>query len=114
MAAGVIRNISFGGLSEVEHLVEQGCIKAMVDLLSISDAKIVGEALESLENILTIGVEKQQEIGMSKNPFALLVEQAAGLAKIKMLHEDPSFNEDVYQKAIRILDNFFPVEASAW
>ena len=37
---------------EVEYLVEMGCVKPLVDLLAVSDAKIIGVALEALENIL--------------------------------------------------------------
>jgi hypothetical protein len=36
----------------VEYLVEMGCVKPLVDLLAVSDAKIIGVALEALENIL--------------------------------------------------------------
>ena len=45
---------------------------------------------------------------MQENPFAMLVEQAEGLQKIEALQEDP--NEDVYQKAMKILENYFPLE----
>merc|ERR1711972_894229 len=96
------------GPQQVEYLVELGCIKPMVDLLSVSDAKIIGVALEALENILKVGRQKQSEQGLSDNPFALLVEQADGLQKIESLQEDP--NEDVYQKAMKILENYFPLE----
>lgn len=37
---------------EVEYLVEMNCVKPLVDLLAVSDAKIIGVALEALENIL--------------------------------------------------------------
>ena len=36
----------------MEYLVESGCVKPLVDLLAVSDAKIIGVALEALENIL--------------------------------------------------------------
>ncbi|CAK0874263.1 unnamed protein product, partial [Prorocentrum cordatum] len=46
-AAWAISNATSGGSpQQVEHLVECGCIKPMVDLLSVSDAKIIGVALE--------------------------------------------------------------------
>lgn len=108
-AAWAISNSTSGGSpQQVEYLVEAGCIKPMVDLLSVSDAKIIGVALEALDNILKVGKNKSQEVGMAENPFATLVEQADGLSKIEALQEDP--NEEVYQKAMKILENYFPLE----
>mmetsp|Transcript_34390 Transcript_34390/g.102154 ORF Transcript_34390/g.102154 Transcript_34390/m.102154 type:complete len:541 (+) Transcript_34390:61-1683(+) len=108
-AAWAISNATSGGApNQVDYLVECGCIQPMVDLLGVQDAKIIGVALEALENILKVGKTKQQEQGMQENPFAMLVEQAEGLQKIEALQEDP--NEDVYQKAMKILENYFPLE----
>jgi len=108
-AAWAISNATSGGSEQqVTYLVESGCIKPMVDLLSVSDAKILGVALECLGNILKIGKQRQQELGLPENPFSALIEQAEGLTKIEALQEDP--NEDVYQKAMKILENYFPLE----
>eukprot|EP00425_Heterocapsa_triquetra_P028587 CAMPEP_0195101888 /NCGR_PEP_ID=MMETSP0448-20130528/65381_1 /TAXON_ID=66468 /ORGANISM="Heterocapsa triquestra, Strain CCMP 448" /LENGTH=532 /DNA_ID=CAMNT_0040137281 /DNA_START=79 /DNA_END=1674 /DNA_ORIENTATION=- len=108
-AAWAISNAASGGApNQVEYLVECQCIPPMVDLLSVSDAKIIGVALEALENILKVGKQKQQEQGLQDNPFAMLVEQADGLQKIEALQEDP--NEDVYQKVLKILESYFPIE----
>jgi len=108
-AAWAISNATSGGSpQQVEYLVEQNCIQPLVDLLSVSDAKIIGVALEALENILKVGKDKQQENGLADNPVATRVEQADGLQKIEALQEDP--NEDVYQKAMKILENYFPLE----
>merc|ERR1712190_172423 len=108
-AAWAISNATSGGSpQQVDYLVECGCIKPMVDLMNVSDAKIIGVALEAIENILKVGKQKQQEQAIADNPFAMLVEQAEGLQKIESLQEDP--NEDVYQKAMKILENYFPLE----
>merc|ERR1719284_137269 len=108
-AAWAISNATSGGSpQQVEYLVECQCIKPLVDLLTVSDAKIIGVALEALENILKVGKEFQAERGLAENPFATLVENAEGTAKIEALQEDP--NEDVYQKAMKILENYFPLE----
>eukprot|EP00933_Yihiella_yeosuensis_P045588 TRINITY_DN40995_c0_g1_i1.p1 TRINITY_DN40995_c0_g1~~TRINITY_DN40995_c0_g1_i1.p1 ORF type:complete len:528 (-),score=138.13 TRINITY_DN40995_c0_g1_i1:101-1492(-) len=108
-AAWAISNASSGGSpQQVEYLVEIGCIKPLVDLLSVTDAKVIGVALEALENILKVGKAKQQETGMADNPFAMIVEQVEGLQKIEGLQEDS--NEDVYKKAMKILENYFPLE----
>mmetsp|Transcript_57276 Transcript_57276/g.161772 ORF Transcript_57276/g.161772 Transcript_57276/m.161772 type:complete len:544 (-) Transcript_57276:155-1786(-) len=108
-AAWCISNATSGGSpQQVEYLVECGCIKPMVDLMNISDAKIISVALESIENILKVGKAKQQEHALADNPFAAMVETADGLTKIEALQEDP--NEDVYQKAMKILESYFPLE----
>ena len=58
-----------------------------------------------------MGKDKQQEMGMAENPFANKIETADGLPKIEALQEDP--NEEVYQKAMKILEKYFPLEAIA-
>eukprot|EP00439_Symbiodinium_sp_Y106_P054975 s5295_g7.t1 len=90
------------------HTWSTGTNDQGVDLLVVSDAKIIGVALEALENILKVGKDKQQKLGMAENPFAAKIEQADGLPKIENLQEDP--NEEVYQKAMKILEKYFPLE----
>jgi len=108
-AAWVLSNATCGGTpAHIEYMIECGCIKPMVDLLSVSDAKVVGVALESLGNMLRLGKQKQAENGTAENVVAGLIEQADGLTKIEQLQEDS--NEDVYQKAMKILENYFPLE----
>lgn len=108
-AAWAISNTTSGGSpQQVQYLVQQNCIKPMVDLLSVNDAKIVVVALEALENILRVGRTLQNEQGMMENPFVDPVEQADGLSKLESLQEDP--NEDVYQKAMKILEEYFQLE----
>jgi len=108
-AAWAISNATSGGSPlQIDFLVQCGCIKPMIDLFSVSDAKMIAVGLEAIENILKVGKQKQQEQGLGENPFSTLVEQADGLTKIEALQEDP--NEDVYQKAMKILENYFPLE----
>lgn len=80
----------------------------MVDLLTVSDNKIIVVALEAMQNMLKVGKLKQQEQGTTENLVGSLVEQADGLQRIEALQEDP--NEDVYLTAMKILENFFPIE----
>jgi hypothetical protein len=108
-AAWAVSNATSGGSpQQIEYLVSCGCIKPIVDLLSVSDAKVIGVALEALENILKAGKAKQQEQGLPENPCCTLIEQAEGLARIEQLQEDP--NEDVYQKAMHLLEGYFPLD----
>jgi len=111
-AAWVISNATSGGSpQQIEYLVQQGCIKPLVDLLKISDAKTIGVALEALDNILKIGASKQAELGAPENPCATMVEQAEGLQALEALQEDP--NEEVYQKAMKLLESYFPLDDDA-
>jgi len=108
-AVWVISNATAGGNAEqIEYLLECGCMKPLCDLLTISDSKIVTVALDAIERILRVGKEKQQENGLAENPTVPLVEQADGLQRIEALQEDP--NEEVYAKAVRMLETYFPIE----
>jgi len=108
-AAWAISNATSGGTpQQISHLVECGCLPPIVNLLSVSDTKIVGVALEAIENILKMGKTAQQEQSLAENPCCSLIEQADGLSKIEGLQEDP--NEEVYQKAMQILENYFPLD----
>jgi len=108
-AAWAISNATAGGSAQhIEYLVECGCIKPMCDLLTGQDSKLVGVALDALENILRVGKQKQQENSLPDNPVVAIVEQADGLNRIEALQEDP--NEDVYQKAVRMLEQYWPLE----
>mmetsp|Transcript_23799 Transcript_23799/g.75423 ORF Transcript_23799/g.75423 Transcript_23799/m.75423 type:complete len:539 (-) Transcript_23799:269-1885(-) len=111
-AAWAISNATSGGSPlQIGYLIEQGCIKPLVELLKVSDTKIIGVALEALENILKLGKQQQQEQGLQENPCGAMVEQAEGLTAIEALQEDP--NEEVYQKAMKMLETYFPLEDDA-
>merc|ERR1712110_684887 len=98
----IVRNVTSGGSAQqIEYLISCGCIKSMVDLLCSWDVEIELIALQALENILKVGKEKQQERGLSENPYCSLVEQVDGAAKIEQLQDHPSI--DVYETAMHIL-----------
>ena len=105
-AAWAISNATSGGSpQQVEYLVEMNSVKPLVDLLAVSDAKIIGVALEALENILKVGKDKQQELGLAENPFASKIETADGLPKIEGLQEDP--NEEVSETSYFFQESVF-------
>mmetsp|Transcript_7488 Transcript_7488/g.15118 ORF Transcript_7488/g.15118 Transcript_7488/m.15118 type:complete len:537 (-) Transcript_7488:493-2103(-) len=111
-AAWAVSNATAGGSpQQIEYIVEQGAIKPMCDLLTVQDCKMITVALDAIENILKVGQQKQQENGLAENPVVALVEQADGLRRIEALQEDP--NEDVYHKAVRMLETYFPLEDDA-
>jgi len=108
-AAWVISNATSGGSpQQIGYIIECGAIKPMLDLLAVSDVKIIEVALGTLEKMLKVGKSKQQEQGTDENVVAILVEQAGGLQRIEQLQED--VNEEVYKKAMKILENFFALE----
>merc|ERR1712137_120759 len=109
-AAWAISNAAAGGSDEqIAYLVQCGCIKPMVDLLdTFLDPKIVGVAMDALEQVLKMGKQRQQEQNLAENPMAKLVEEAGGLQKIEQLQTDTSV--DIYQKAVKILEGYFPIE----
>ncbi|GAB4816813.1 hypothetical protein N2152v2_003859 [Parachlorella kessleri] len=109
-AAWAISNATSGGTHEqIRYLVSQGCIRPLCDLLTCSDVRIITVALEGLENILKVG-ETEKELGgpNAANPFATLVDEAEGLDKIEDLQNHS--NEDIYEKAVALLENYFDVE----
>ncbi|KAL3927317.1 MAG: hypothetical protein SGPRY_002878 [Prymnesium sp.] len=107
-AAWSISNATSGGSEEqIKYLVSQGCIKPLCDLLTCHDPRLVTVALEGIENVLKAGeVESQQS--SSTNPYTTFVDEAEGLAKLEQLQNHQ--NEDVYKKAVHILEAYFGVE----
>lgn len=106
-AAWAISNATSGGThQQTRFLVNEGCIKPLCDLISCSDARIVTVALEGLENILKVGeVTKAED---QANVFTALIDEADGLEKIEALQNHT--NNDIYEKAMRILEQYFGLE----
>ncbi|KAG8459018.1 hypothetical protein KFE25_006563 [Diacronema lutheri] len=110
-AAWSISNATSGGTPEqIAYLVKQGCIKPLCDLLTVQDARLITVALEGIENILKAG---EQEAGSNaalggQNPYTAFVDEAEGLDKLEALQSHQ--NEDVYKKAVHILETYFGIE----
>jgi len=109
-AAWAISNATSGGTADqIRYLVHQGAIKPLCDLLTVQDVRIVTVALEGLENILKVGEQMRKMPGSTgSNPFAQIVEDSEGLDKIEALQEHQ--NEDLYEKAVAILEAYFECE----
>ena len=109
-AAWAISNATSGGSGDqIRYLVSQGCIKPLCDLLDCADPRIITVALEGLENILKIGEAERDVAGVgASNPYATMVDEAEGLDKIEELQNHS--NEDIYEKAVALLENYFDVE----
>jgi len=88
--------------------VHQGCIGPLCDLLKVQDAKIITVALEGLENILKVGDVEMKQKGLPRNQMATWIEEAEGLDKIEELQQHD--NDDIYNKVVKILSEYFEVE----
>eukprot|EP00253_Pinus_taeda_P023799 PITA_23799 len=104
-AAWAVSNATAGGDDEqINYLASQGCIQPLCDLLTCPDARIITVCLEGLENILRVG-EADKNLGVTEvNAYATLIEEAGGLDKIEDLQSHE--NGEVYEKAVRILENY--------
>lgn len=109
-AAWAISNATSGGTADqIKYLVGSSCIKPLCDLLAVNDTRIITVALEGLENILKVGQQMRNMPGSNGlNPFAQLVEDGEGLDKVEQLQDHP--NEDLYEKAVHILETYFDVD----
>lgn len=105
-AAWAISNATSGGTAEqTKYLVQQGCIEPLCNLLSVHDSRIVSVALEGLENILRVGQKDKDATGADYNEYSRAIESVGGLDKIEGLQQHS--NQEVYEKAVRILEVFF-------
>jgi len=109
-AAWSISNATSGGSPEqIKYLVSQGCIKPLCDLLTCNDPRLVTVALEGIENVLKAGEHEAQAQGNgSTNPYTTFVDEAEGLDKLEQLQNHQ--NEDVYKKAVHILETYFGLD----
>jgi len=105
-AAWAISNaVSSGQPPQIQYLVEQNCIKPLCDLLSVNDSRVIGVAMDAIQNILKNGAEAS---GHADNPYTAHIEQADGVTKLEQLQTDES--EEIYNKAMKILETYFATE----
>jgi len=101
-ATWIIANIATGGKEEHIHgLVDLGAIDALCSVLDVADAKITLVVLDAIENILKVGTACGRD-------YIGYVDECDGLDKIENLQEHQ--NNNIYAKAINIIETFFGVE----
>eukprot|EP01080_Neovahlkampfia_damariscottae_P003901 gene3901-7114_t len=106
-AAWALSNATSGGTSkQIKYLVTRGILKPFCDLLTVKDTKVINVALEAIDNILQAGEKDAEDNG--ENKYLEMIEEAGGIEKIEELqqHED----QEIYEKVMRILENYFGVE----
>lgn len=98
-ATWVVSNIATGGKEEHIHcLVELGAIEAICGVLDIADTRMLLVVLDAIEGILKVGRDASRD-------YIGFVDECGGLDKIETLQEHQ--NNDVYQKAICIIETYF-------
>lgn len=117
-ACWAISNATSGGLQkpdQIRHLVSQGSIKPLCDLVSCPDNKIIQVALDGLENILKVGDLDMESGQMGENDntnrYALFIEEAGGMEKIYDCQNNA--NEEIYVKAYNMINKYFSDEEEA-
>ena len=90
-------------------MVSQGILDCLVKLLDVDDSKTVEVILEGLSNILNWGALIASQLGSSENQFLVELENRGAVEKIEKLQTHP--NHEVYQKALKILENHFELES---
>merc|ERR1711972_137258 len=82
---------------------EGGALKAMCDLLGARDEKTIVVILEGIGNILA-AAKKHDAL----DTLAMKIEECEGLDKLENLQSHE--NEDVYKKALKIIETYFSDE----
>jgi importin subunit alpha-1 len=104
-AIWVVSNIATGGTDrQVMSAVEAGAIDAVCSVLNVNDTRMLLVALDAIDSILKLGMK----LGKDYHSF---VDECDGLAMIETLQEHES--DDVYTKAVYIIETFFGAEDEA-
>lgn len=111
-AAWVVANILHGfaaepnayNASRATTLVQLGAIPPMVKMLEVNDAAMQKLMLEAVGTLLEAGETLQKTKG-GENPFLVAFDEADGVDKLESLQTH--HNEEVYQKAVELLEKFF-------
>jgi len=105
-AAWVISNIATGGDQEqiFSLLTNHQAVEPICSLLEVSDVRIVTVALDALDAMLKVG-ERSSDFPVK---VSVMVDECDGIEKLEMLQEHE--NEDVYNKAVGIIEKYFGAE----
>ncbi|XP_021920930.1 importin subunit alpha-1 isoform X2 [Zootermopsis nevadensis] len=102
-AAWAVTNFMSGGsVQQLATIVQIGVLKPFCDLLNSKDWKIVVVVMDGLNNIMQTA-EKMGEV----DRVAIMIEECGGLDKLEQLQSHE--NEQVYQKALNMIDSYFSV-----
>lgn len=83
-----------------------GCIEALCDLLTLTDANILVECLDGLNNILIVGKACMKKgLYNGVNIYVEMIEECGGLNKIASLQCNDNYK--VYSRSLNILVEYF-------
>ena len=103
-ATWVISNIATSGKRQhITHIVEQGALRALCELLSVGEVKIILISLDAIEAILKHG----REIDNCQT-YIRLIDEASGIDALEKLQEHE--NQKVYDRSVEILSTYFATE----
>lgn len=103
-AAWVISNIATSGKRQhIGHLVEIGGLRALCELLSVGEVKIILISLDAIEAILKHGKDID-----NCETYIRLIDEASGIDALEKLQEHE--NQKVYDRSVEILSNYFTAE----
>lgn len=97
-----------GGLMASLHIGPRPSSHASVPLPRIPSTVCVCVCVCACAHPPQVGQAARSMPGQGVNPYAQMVEDAEGLDKIEALQDHP--NEDLYEKAVHILETFFDVD----
>lgn len=99
-AAWIICNIASGGSKDhISELIRNGAVGPLCQLMEIGDVRILVVVLEAVDSILK---SKGSFNGIS---YIEMFEENEGIEKLEFLQEHE--NNDIYKKAMTILETFF-------
>lgn len=100
-AAWAVTNFTSGGsVQQLTTIVQMGVLKPFCNLLESKDWKTVIVVIDGLNNIM----QTAEKMG-AVDQVAIMVEECGGLDKLEMLQSHEI--EQVYQKALNIIDSYF-------
>jgi hypothetical protein len=100
--------ISGGNDEQTKYLMKEGFLKAMVDLLTSHDVKVVTLCLEALGKVLKIGETMMNKGGSDCNPYALELEANGGLEALEDLQNHS--HKKIHGMSGDLLDSYFEGE----
>merc|ERR1719240_2196963 len=102
-----IANLAVGGRpDQIHEAVGLGLVKALVEGLAFQgDPQLIVAIIDGLDRVLKVGAETSDN---GENRFLALIEECEGTEKLEALQEDQ--NEEVYEKACKLLQTHFEVE----
>ena len=100
-AAWVVSNIATGGnRNHVQKIVEHGVMRHLCDLLVVGESRILLVAMDAIESILKHAGDMD-----TASSYIRLIEEAEGVDRLEGLQEHE--NEEVYQKAVKLIEEYF-------